>query len=99
MHRLLLSNLSLAVLLSLLLNPVPTSAQRQDGAAIEKRFQQFYAGGNLPAALAELEKLLVVVKTQFGTSHPNYGGILSNLGTLHVALGHYDQAEAIYKQA
>ena len=47
----------------------PAAAQQDDLNAIEKRFNQFYAAGDYPAALMEAQKLEVTVQARFGVNH------------------------------
>jgi hypothetical protein len=46
--------------------PLPTSAQQDDIAASQKRFDEFYTKGNYPAALLEAQKLETLIKARLG---------------------------------
>jgi hypothetical protein len=56
-----------------------TPASAADLNAIYRSFQQNVARGDYPAAQADAESLEREVRAQFGTSNPNYAGILDNL--------------------
>ena len=67
----------------------PAAAQQDDLNAIEKRFNQFYAAGDYPAALMEAQKLEVTVQARFGVNHANYGAALNKLAVVYRAQGKY----------
>ncbi len=77
----------------------PAAAQQDDLNAIEKRFNQFYAAGDYPAALMEAQKLEVTVQARFGVNHANYGAALNKLAVVYRAQGKYADAEGLYKRA
>jgi tetratricopeptide (TPR) repeat protein len=77
----------------------PAAAQPDDLNAIEKRFNQFYAAGDYPAALMEAQKLEVAVQARFGVNHANYGAALNKLAVVYRAQGKYADAEELYKRA
>jgi CHAT domain-containing protein/tetratricopeptide (TPR) repeat protein len=77
----------------------PVAAQQRDINAILKRFIEFNAAGNYPAALREAQKLEAGVKARFGVNHANYGAALHNLGLAYWNEGNYAEAEGLYKHA
>jgi tetratricopeptide (TPR) repeat protein len=77
----------------------PAVAQQGDRNAILKRFSEFYAEGNYPAALVEAENYEAAVKAQFGVNHANYGVALNNLALVYESQGKYADAEGLHKRA
>jgi tetratricopeptide (TPR) repeat protein len=72
---------------------------KREAETITKRFNDFYEAGNYAAALAEAQKLEGSVRAAFGTTDPYYAFALDALGRLHKRLGHYAEAESLYRQA
>ena len=77
----------------------PAAAQQGDLNAIEKRFNEFYAAGDYPAALVEAQKFEAGVKARFGVNHANYGVALNSLANVYAAQGKYTDAEGLYQRA
>jgi CHAT domain-containing protein/tetratricopeptide (TPR) repeat protein len=76
-----------------------TPASAADLNAIYRSFQQNVARGDYPAAQADAERLEREVRAQFGTSNPNYAGILDNLGSVLKDRGKYPEAENFYQRS
>jgi len=75
----------------------PVAAQEVDIAAAQRRFQEFYAAGNYPAALAEAQSTAAVAKRR-GTNNITYISALNDLARAHQQLGHYGDAAAMFKR-
>jgi CHAT domain-containing protein/tetratricopeptide (TPR) repeat protein len=97
MHRLILS--AFVALVTIFAGPMLAVAQKGDIAAIYQRFQELYAAGNYPAALAEAQKFEAAAKAQFGTNHWMYGGALGAFAAVYVAQGKYGEAESLYRRS
>ena len=87
------------VTLLLLIAMGPAVAQHVDVAAIYKRWQELFEGGNYPAALVEAQRYEAEVKAQFGINHPNYATSLDALAVLYKNQARYADAEPLYKRA
>ena len=85
--------------LLLLIAMGPAVAQHVDVAAIYKRWQELFEGGNYPAALVEAQRYEAEVKAQFGINHPNYATSLNALAVLYKNQARYADAEPLYKRA
>jgi tetratricopeptide (TPR) repeat protein/CHAT domain-containing protein len=86
-------------MLFVLIAMTPAAAERGDLNTILKRFYEFNAAGNYPAALEEAQKFEAAVKARFGVDHPNYGIALYNLAVVYQSQGKYADAEGLYKRA
>jgi tetratricopeptide (TPR) repeat protein len=74
-------------------------AAADDLDAISKRYEEFLAAGNYPAALIEAQRFEAGVKARFGVNHADYGGALNNLARVYMAQGKYADAEGLFKRA
>src|SRR5262245_36817292 len=78
----------------------PSLAQRrEDGPALERRYQQLYDRGDYGAALVEAQKLEGLIRQRFGTHRDNYAVALIHLAVVHKQLGRYAEAEDLFKRA
>src|SRR4030081_11275 len=77
--------------------PLRATAQQNDVAVAQKRFQDLYAAGDYSAALAEAQKTEAAAK-RGGTNNFAYVTALNDLGRAHQALGRYAEAAAMFKQ-
>src|SRR5262245_23002801 len=73
------------------------AAQQGDMAAAQKRFQELYAAGDYPAALAEAQKNEAAAK-RAGTNNFAYVTALNDLARANQALGRYGEAAGMFKQ-
>jgi tetratricopeptide (TPR) repeat protein len=74
-------------------------AAADDLDAISKRYEEFLAAGNYPAALIEAQRFEAGVKARFGVNHADYGAALNNLARVYMAQGKYADAEGLFKRA
>ena len=77
--------------------PLRATAQPNDVAVAQKRFQDLYAAGDYSAALAEAQKNEAAAK-RGGTNNFAYVSALNDLARAHQALGRYGEAAGMFKQ-
>jgi CHAT domain-containing protein/tetratricopeptide (TPR) repeat protein len=77
--------------------PLRATAQQNDVAVAQKRFQDLYAAGDYSAALAEAQKNEAAAK-RGGTNNFAYVSALNDLARAHQALGRYGEAAGMFKQ-
>jgi tetratricopeptide (TPR) repeat protein len=55
--------------------------------------------GRYKEAIDSYDKLLTIVRLNFGESNQYYARLLNNLGLIYHRLGNYNKAERLYKEA
>lgn len=67
--------------------------------AMLARYKQSLDAGDYASALAQAQKLEVIVKERYGPGHPNYAVSLNGIAIVYERLGKYAEAENLYKRA
>jgi tetratricopeptide (TPR) repeat protein len=78
---------------------VPAAGQSVDIEALEQRYEELYAGGDIAGALVQAQRIEAAIKKQVGTNHHDYAVALERLGAVYVRQGRNREAEATLQRA
>jgi len=59
---------------------------------------QLYAGGRFAEAIVVAEQAVDLGTSEFGVDHPSTAALVANLADLHTELGHWPDAEMLYRR-
>jgi CHAT domain-containing protein/Tfp pilus assembly protein PilF len=75
------------------------TAQNGDIEALEQRYDELYAGGDIAGALVQAQRIEAAVKKRVGSNHHDYAVALERLAAVYVRQGRNREAEAALLRA
>jgi hypothetical protein len=74
-------------------------AQTADIEALERRYDELYAGGDIAGALTQAQRIEAAVKKRVGPNHHDYAVVLERLAAVYARQGRNGEAEAAFRRA
>src|SRR5258707_8795562 len=78
---------------------VCAATQEPDFLAIAKRYDEYFARGEYPEALAEAQAFEAAIRARVGTEHPAYAQALFLQARVYEKQGHYADADVRLRNA
>jgi tetratricopeptide (TPR) repeat protein len=84
---------------SLFVLPAFSQVDEENLKALNQKVIEFYQRGDYASAIPYAEKILLLVKSEYGEKSKDYAPSLNNLALLYGAMDRYTDAEPLYKEA